>query len=82
MKFIKDIRFYRFLIPSLIGAILFVVPINQNGNLTIPIAVAANKLLDLMGNHTMLIIWLLISLSAIHTLVHKVFGITILKKDP
>ena len=82
MKFIKDIRFYKFLIPSLIGAILFVVPINQNGNLTIPIAVAANKLLDLMGNHTILIIWLLISLSAILTLVHKVFGITILKKDP
>ena len=82
MKFIKDIRFYKFLIPSLIGAILFVVPINQNGNLTIPIAVAANKLLDFMGNHTMLIIWLLISLSAILTLVHKVFGITILKKDP
>jgi lipopolysaccharide/colanic/teichoic acid biosynthesis glycosyltransferase len=40
MKYIKDKRFYKFLIPSLIGAILFVVPINQNGNLTIPIAVA------------------------------------------
>lgn len=81
MKFIKDIRFFKFLIPSLIGAILFVVPINQNGNLTIPIAVAANKLLDLMGNHTLTIIWGLISISAILTLLHKFYGISILKKD-
>ena len=78
----KDIRFYKFLIPSLIGAFLFVTPINQDGNLTIPIAVAANKLLDLMGDHTMTIIWVLISLSALGTLLHKVVGIPFLKKDP
>ena len=44
MNFIKDQRFYKFLIPSLIGAMLFVVPISQDGNLTIPIAVAAHFL--------------------------------------
>ena len=82
MKLIKDSRFYKFLIPSLIGAILFVVPINQNGNLTIPIAVAANKLLDFMGAHTLTIIWFLISMSAIVTLLHKFFGIAALKKNP
>ena len=82
MKLFKDIRFYRFLIPSLIGAFLFVTPINQNGNLTIPIAVAANKLLDLMGNHTLTIIWALISISALGTLLHKFVGIPFLKKDP
>ena len=49
MNLFQDKRFYRFLIPSLTGAFLFVTPISQNGNLTIPIAVAANKLLDLMG---------------------------------
>lgn len=77
----KDIRFYKFFIPSLIGAILFVVPINQNGNLTIPIAVAANKLLDLMGDHTLTIIWLLISISAIITLLHRILGLSVLKKN-
>ena len=46
---LREKRFYRFLIPSLIGAFLFVTPINQDGNLTIPIAVAANGLLDLMA---------------------------------
>ena len=81
MKYIKDNRFYKFFIPSLIGAILFVVPIKQNDNLTIPIAVAANKLLELMCDHTLDIIWLLISISAIVTLVHRFWGISVLKKD-
>ena len=81
MKLIKDIRFYKFLIPSFIGAMLFVVPINQNGNLTIPIAVAANKLLEIMGNHALTVIWLLISISALVTLLHRFVGISILKKN-
>ncbi len=81
MKYIKDIHFFKFLIPSLIGAILFVVPINQDGNLTIPIAVMANKLLDFMGSYTLTIIWLLISISSIITILHRVFGIAILKKN-
>ena len=82
MKFIKDRRFYKFFIPSLIGAILFVIPINQDGNLTIPIAVAANKLLDLMGDHTLTVIWFLVSVSAILTLVHRFFGWSVLRKNP
>ena len=81
MNFIKDQRFYKFLIPSLIGAMLFVVPISQDGNLTIPIAVAAHFLLDLMGENALTVIWLLISMSAILTIVHKLLGISILKKN-
>ena len=81
MKFWKDQRFYKFLIPSLIGAMLFVVPIYQDGNLTIPIAVMAHGLLRLMGNHSLTIIWLLISMSALLTLLHKYMGISILKKN-
>ena len=81
MKYIKDKRFYKFLIPSLIGAILFVVPVSQNGNLTIPIAVAANKLLDIMGKHALTIIWLLISISSIGTILHRIAGINILTKN-
>lgn len=82
MKFMKDTRFLRFFIPSLIGAILFIVPINQGGNLTIPIAVAANKLLDLMGKHTLTIIWILICISAVVTIIHRTAGIPVLKKNP
>ena len=57
MNLLKDKRFFKFLIPSLIGAFLFVTPIQQDGNLTIPIAVAANKLLDLMGDYALTVIW-------------------------
>ena len=81
MNLLNEKRFYKFLIPSLIGVFLFVTPISQDGNLTIPIAVAANKLLDLMGSHTLTIIWALISISAILTILHKVLGIGILKKN-
>lgn len=82
MKIFHDKRFLKFLFPSLIGAFLFVTPIKQNGNMTIPIAVAANKLLNLMGNATLTIIWLLISLSAVLTILHKAIGIGLLKKNP
>ena len=82
MKIFKEKRFYKFLIPSLIGTFLFVTPINQGGNLTIPIAVVANKLLDLLGSSMLTIIWVLISLSALLTIFHKIFGLKILKKAP
>ena len=75
MKILKDKRFYKFLVPSLIGAFLFVTPINQDGSLTIPIAVAANAMLNLMGDGALTIIWALISLSGIITLIHKFIGI-------
>ena len=81
MNLLKDIRFYKFLIPSLIGAFLFVIPINQNGNLTIPIAVVANKLLELMGEHMLTIIWALISISAIVTVLHRFLNLGFLKNN-
>ena len=81
MKLLKEKRFYRFLIPSLVGIFLFVTPINMNGSITIPIAVAANWLLDLMGDYTLTIIWLLISLSAILTILHKWVGLDFLKRN-
>ena len=82
MKILKDIRFYKFLIPSLIGTFLFVTPINQNGNLTIPIAVVAHKLLELLGEHMLTMIWALISISAIVTIAHKSLDLGFLKKNP
>ena len=82
MKLLKDKRFYRFLLPSLAGAFLFVTPIVHNGNFTIPVAVFANGLLKLMGNGSSTVIWLLICLSAILTLVHKTVGIGFVRRNP
>ena len=81
MKLLHDRRFYRFLIPSLIGVFLFVTPIQSDGNLTIPIAVVANALLALMGDYTLTIIWGLISLSAILTIIHRTIGIPFFQKN-
>lgn len=82
MKLLQDKRFWRFFFPSLIGAFLFVTPILQNGNLTIPIAVAANALLELMGNASLTVIWLLICLSTAVTVLHRLRPLPFLKKDP
>lgn len=82
MKLLKDKRLYIFLIPSLIGMLLFITPINYNGNLTIPIAVLANLLLDIMGRYSITVIWGLLSISAIITVIHKMIGIPYLKKYP
>ena len=81
MQLLKDKRFYMFLIPSLIGAFLFVTPIQYDGNLTIPIAIAANFMLDLMGDYALTVIWLLISLSAVVTIAHKLRPLSILKRN-
>ena len=82
MKLLHDKRFYRFLLPSLVGAFLFVTPIMQGGNLTIPIAVAANGLLDLMGEGSLTIIWLLICISTVVTVIHRLHPLALLKKNP
>lgn len=80
MKLLKNKNFYKFLIPSLIGMFLFVTPVQSDGNLTIPIAVIANALLDLMGNQASLVIYILVSFSGIFTILHKIFKFPFIKK--
>ncbi len=82
MKLLKDRRFYRFLFPSLVGIFLFVTPINQNGNLTIPVAVIANWLEGAISNFSLWIVWALISVSALLTILHKIFRFSFLKRNP
>lgn len=82
MKLLKDIRFYKFLLPSLMGAVLFVVPVRQGGELTIPIAIAANGLLGLLGENALTVIWALISLSGVLTLLYRLFRPAFLSGDP
>lgn len=81
MRLLKDKRFYRFLIPSLIGIFLFVIPIKHNGNLSIPIAVVSGLLQDLLGAHSVTVVWLLICVSAILTIVHKTVGIPFIERN-
>lgn len=82
MKLLKDKRFYRFLIPSLIGVFLFVTPLKQDGNLTIPIAMIANWLESLMSDFSLWLVWALINISAVVTILHKIFKFSFLKRNP
>ncbi|MBQ8604182.1 MAG: YjiH family protein [Oscillospiraceae bacterium] len=82
MNILKEKRFYKFLIPSLIGIFLFVTPVNQDGNLTIPIAVLANRLLDMMGDYSTAVICLLISISAIITLIYRFVPVAFIRNNP
>lgn len=81
MKLLKNKLFYKFLIPSLLGIVMFVLPIQQDGQLTIPIAVLAHGLLTLIGDHSMMLIWLLISVSFGLTAIHKFISIPFIKKN-
>lgn len=71
----KQRNWIRFLFPSLIGLFLFVTPVNQNGNITIPVAVMAHWLLSVIEQDALMILWVLISLSTFVTLIHRAFGI-------
>lgn len=71
----KQRNWIRFLFPSLIGLFLFVTPVNQNGNMTIPVAVMAHWLLSVIEQDALMILWVLISLSTFVTLIHRAFGI-------
>lgn len=55
----------KFIIPSIIGIILFMTPINIDGQSTIPVAYLSNYTVDLLGDDLPLITILLISISAI-----------------
>lgn len=81
MKLLKDKRFYQFSIPSLVGIFLFVTPINQDGNLTIPVALIANWLVDQMSGFSIWVVWALISISSVVTILHKIFYFSFLKRN-
>lgn len=54
-----------FLIPSLLGVILFMIPIKVAGSFTIPIAILAKSFLALLGTHAPIIITSIVTLSAV-----------------
>ena len=76
MYLFKEKRFYKFLIPSIIGCLLFVTPLQYQGQLTIPIAVIAHSLLDIMSNTIHTLIWFIITCSGLITCIHRVHPIS------
>lgn len=62
----------KFILPSLIGITLFMVPIYYNGELSIPIAVCSNIVQGLFGDILPLALTVLISLVSITTAIYKI----------
>ena len=62
-----------FIIPSLIGILLFMVPIKFNGEITIPVALMSKFLANSLEGYLTSIITLIICISAIFSIITKIF---------
>ncbi|MBD3107039.1 YjiH family protein [Bacillus sp. AGMB 02131] len=71
-----------FIIPSLIGILLFMTPIKYNGEITIPIAILSGFMQDVLGNSIPYITAVIIVLTAIITVIAKFIELPFLKKSP
>ncbi|ABK61887.1 MULTISPECIES: YjiH family protein [Clostridium] len=65
--------YIKFLIPSIIGVLLFMTPIKINGDMTIPVAYFSKLVQELLKNYLPLINTVIITVSLILTLVTKLF---------
>lgn len=63
----------KFIIPSIIGVLLFMTPIKFEGNITIPIAIMSGKLVTLLGPSLPYIISSAICISALGSIVTVIF---------
>lgn len=64
--------YLKFLAPSLLGIILFMIPINFAGEFTIPIAIFSNGLKSIISEHLPLITTTLIIISFVFTMIAKI----------
>ena len=80
MHLFKEKHFFKFIIPSIIGCLLFITPLQYQGQLTIPIAVIAHSLLDIMRDSIYTLIWLIITCSGIITCIHRIYPILWISK--
>lgn len=70
-----------FIVPSLIGLLLFMTPISFQGNMTIPIAIVAKMLQGLLGESLPLIVTGIVLFTAFITTLEKLFHFKAIKKS-
>ena len=63
----------KFIIPSLLGVFLFMIPIPWNGSLTIPVAIFSKLIISLLGEYLPIISVVIISISAALAIISKIF---------
>ncbi|MFN2744691.1 YjiH family protein [Bacillus sp. z60-18] len=77
----KRLDLIKFLIPSLIGIILFMIPVQIAGDLTIPIAIFSNALQELLHRQLPFIMMLIVTVTFILTFITKTFHPSFIKKS-
>lgn len=70
-----------FLIPSLIGLLLFMTPIMYQGAITIPIAIIAKALQNCLSDSLTTIVMAIVLCTALLTLITKLFNPKLIKKN-
>lgn len=63
----------KFLIPSLIGIFLFIIPIPKDDSITIPIALLSSSLQSLLNNYISIILIIVTGISAVGSLITSIF---------
>ncbi|MDO5519684.1 MAG: YjiH family protein [bacterium] len=65
-------NYLKFILPSLVGIVLFILPINDHGQFTIPIAVLSNLLMEFFAKYINVILVVLICTSFFGSILIKV----------
>ncbi len=65
MKQTSSSRLMKFIVPSLVGIFLFMIPISYDGEITIPVAILAGMLQDGIGPHIPKIMTAIIAVTVI-----------------
>ena len=63
----------KFILPSLLGIILFMIPIKYNDQITIPVAIFSNALVNFLGSSLIYIITFILVISAVISIITKIF---------
>lgn len=72
----------KFIIPSLLGIFLFMTPVNTDDGMTIPIAVLAGWVQELLANQLSAIMMVIIIITAVMTIIAKFLGKEAFSKTP
>lgn len=70
-----------FIVPSLIGLLLFMTPINYEGAISIPIAIAAKGLQNLLSDILTTIILVIVLLTAVMTALQRLFKLSFISSN-
>jgi len=70
-----------FIVPSLLGLLLFMTPVSYQGGITIPIAIVAKGLQNLLADYLTAIVTAIVVITALLTLINKLLKLPLIQND-